>query len=252
MKRLTLTQKSVKLYKAAIVLGMTMLGLMLLFPLFALLTVNVINDEVLYFLFCLVTFLMCASGTVVFVFPFLFDDPNKIMSRKSTADRYDTGVTSYETFLSDTDVSLKDKAFERIIDKAFVDYELVLFSKERATAIDFVLIIRSKEFTEEILERSQADYVECVEAHYQRKYLKLSSHITVSTVVCVDRVTSSFKSLVNGNIEQDFKITRFVSGLSFGGKKLYVAKQKGGLAFLRYKKLKKKFFDMFSFLFNNI
>ena len=68
------------------------------------------------------------------------------------------------------------------------------------------------------------------------------------TIVCVNRINSSFRNIMNSNVEQDFTIGRFIAGLSFGGKGLYIAEQAGGFAILKYKKYRKKFFELFDFL----
>ena len=45
--------------------------------------------------------------------------------------------------------------------------------------------------------------------------------------------------MVNCSMEQGLKNGRLVAGISFGGKRVYVAKQVGGLYISKYKKLRK-------------
>ena len=64
------------------------------------------------------------------------------------------------------------------------------------------------------------------------------------SVFCVDRITPDFQKLVNSNVQQGLKNVRLPIGVSFGGKNIYIAKQKDGFAITKYKRLRKEFIDI--------
>ena len=64
------------------------------------------------------------------------------------------------------------------------------------------------------------------------------------SVVCVDRITPDFQKLVNSNVQQGFKNGRLPVGVSFGGKNIYIARQKDGFAITKHKRLRREFIDI--------
>lgn len=66
------------------------------------------------------------------------------------------------------------------------------------------------------------------------------AYVNMISIFCVDRITPAFRSMVNSNMEQGFKNGRLVVGVSFGGKRIYVARQVGGLFIVKYKKLRRE------------
>lgn len=48
----------------------------------------------------------------------------------------------------------------------------------------------------------------------------------------------------NGNLQQGLKNGRFIVGVSFGGKNIYMARQKDGFAITKYKRLRLEFIDI--------
>lgn len=66
----------------------------------------------------------------------------------------------------------------------------------------------------------------------------------IIVLICVNRITPAFQKLVNGNICQERYLFKLPVGISFGGKQIYIAKQKGGFAIAQYKQLRKEFLDI--------
>lgn len=103
-------------------------------------------------------------------------------------------------------------------------------------------IVRVSELSNELLEKVENTITEII-----KKYLDgtiVTNAVNMIGIVCVDRITPAFQKLVNNNIEQSLKTSRLPVGISFGGKTIYVAKQKGGLGIISYKELRKKFIDI--------
>jgi len=70
-------------------------------------------------------------------------------------------------------------------------------------------------------------------------------------VICVDRVTTAFNDFVNTSIAQGYKKILLPVGISFGGKKIYIARQKEVVLIRRYKRLRKYFLEMLNIIEEN-
>lgn len=114
--------------------------------------------------------------------------------------------------------------------------------KQKIWELDCFVVIRVSELTDNILEQANDRITEFLIEYYGKEHI--TDQINMITLVCVDRITSPFQKFVNSNIQQGLKNYRLLAGVSFGGKKLYVAKQKDGFAIRKYKKLKKDFLNM--------
>ena len=114
--------------------------------------------------------------------------------------------------------------------------------KKKIWELDCFVVIRVSELTDDILEQANDKITEFLIGYYGKEHI--TDHISMITLVCVDRITSPFQKFVNSNTQQGLKNYRLLTGVSFGGKKLYVAKQEDGFAIRKYKKLKKNFLNM--------
>lgn len=102
-----------------------------------------------------------------------------------------------------------------------------------------ITLIRVAELTDDNLDCANDTITESLKAYYKKE--QIINTIDMITIVCVDRITSTFQRLVNSNIQQGFKNGRLPVGVSFGGKTIYIAKQKDGFAIIKYQKLRKEF-----------
>lgn len=59
--------------------------------------------------------------------------------------------------------------------------------------------------------------------------------------VCVQRMNSAFRKYITQNVSQDYKRYQVLTAISFGGKKAYICKTKGGFYRSYYRYLKKEF-----------
>lgn len=242
MKKRVLTKKLTVFYKISIVLGLLAFSMIFFLPLF-------FNEDVGLVVYCVLLALGCLFGLVVLLYPFIFIDSNNIMSPITKAKKYKAKVSSFEDFLKTTEDVIEKNEFSKIEKRLFENYDMYLYATPlKCSKLDLILVIRTDVLTNEVVEKSNQAYIECLESHYNKPIKTISNHITIMTIICVNRINSSFRNVVNSNVEQDFGIGRFIAGLSFGGKGLYIAEQVGGFAILKYKKYRKKFFELFEFL----
>lgn len=111
--------------------------------------------------------------------------------------------------------------------------------------LDCFAIIRISELSDEILEIVNDKITEILTEYYNGK--TITDTVNMISIFCVDRITPTFQKLVNSNIQQGLKNGRLPVGISFGGKKVYIAKQKDGFAIAHYKKLRREFLDVMGF-----
>ena len=102
-----------------------------------------------------------------------------------------------------------------------------------------VALVRVSELKEDNLNLANDAITESLRVYYGKE--QITDTVDMITIVCVDRITPTFQKLVNGNIQQGLKNGRLPVGISFGGKSMYIAKQKYGFAISKYKKLRKEF-----------
>ena len=101
-----------------------------------------------------------------------------------------------------------------------------------------VSVIRVPELTDELTETANNAITDILKGQSGRDVI--TAYVNMISIFCVDRITPTFREMVNCNMEQGLKNGRLVAGISFGGKKIYVAKQSGGLFIAKYKKLRKR------------
>lgn len=185
--------------------------------------------------------LFVVSGIVMMVFMAVF----KFKQKPVKADKFPLSFDGFETLSS-------------FLEKAVTqnDYQMqpTLFMNEQETVtifvrpnklwkLDCIALVRTKELTDDILDMANNKITESLKAYYGTE--RITDTVSMISIICVDRITPTFQKLVNSNIQQGFKNLRLPVGISFGGKSIYIAKQKDGFAITKYKKLRKEFFKIF-------
>lgn len=168
----------------------------------------------------------------------------KIIEIKVKAERYPLRQKTYEELFNE----LKDQLVER----EYVSHETILLAEEgsiniftrktKSYGMSAYTILRVSNLTEKILEEADEKIDGFLEQYYGKK--RITDRIEMTLIPCVDRVGSSFYHLVDVNLEQEIKKTRLIVGVSFGGKKIYIATQKDGMSLSRYKRMKKEFIEL--------
>ena len=124
-----------------------------------------------------------------------------------------------------------------------LDHEVRLYAKSvRERHLECFVIIRAPEISDEVLYKANETITNILTEYYGTNII--SDFINMICVFCVDRITPAFRTLVDSNVQQGFKNGRLPIGISFGGKAMYIATQKGGFAAAKYKKMRKIFFDI--------
>ena len=110
------------------------------------------------------------------------------------------------------------------------------------TPLSFLLLVKMRELQSDEIDTIKNRLWHFIQIHYGQE--QIFDRIRLVLIVCVDKVTPAFYKYTDSNIEQGFKFFWLPVGISFGGKTVYIAKQKGGLAITQYKKLRKEFITL--------
>ena len=70
---------------------------------------------------------------------------------------------------------------------------------------------------------------------------KQSHIINIIAIICVDSITPAFKNYIGIPAVQEIKNGRFLSGISFDKKTVYISNNYGKMGIFRYKRLKQLF-----------
>ena len=146
----------------------------------------------------------------------------------------------YNTFLvnlHDTLVSLNYIKLDTSANCSSVSVELYINTSNCKR--NCYALIRLPELKEENVQHAEETITRMMKESKSSKRLMWAVNMT--SIFCVDRITPTFKKLLNDGVQQEYNKGRLLVGISFGGKKAYIAKPKGSFAFIRYKQLRKAF-----------
>lgn len=224
--------------KALLVIDMILFGAWVLFMFIVAFTVtDVVTDEnlvtrIFYTIFFL--FLLVAA-----IFTILLPIFGGLKLKPVKAEKMILPFESYDEVKAFLEKSLQRKGYSRQKPLSILtNGEVIVYTK--ASKFCFA-IIRIPELSEEILEVANDNITEILTEYYGGR---ITDTVNMTSVFCVDHITPSFQNLVNSNLEQGVKNGRLVVGISFGGKKIYIARQTDGFAIYRYKQLWKKLFEI--------
>ncbi len=103
------------------------------------------------------------------------------------------------------------------------------FKQIKKREIDSIAIIRIDELTDEILEKLNNQITEIVCKYYNLPANNITDTINMISVFCVNRITPTFRKMVNTPAIQDIKNGRLPVGISFGGKNVYIPQDVSGI-----------------------
>lgn len=228
--------------KALLVIDMILFGAWVLFMVIVAFTVtDVVTDEdlvtrIFYTIFFL--FLLVAA-----IFTILLPIFGGLKQKPVKAEKMILPFESYDEVKAFLEKSLQRKGYSRQKPLPILtNGEVIVYAKaSKLCVLDCFAIIRIPELSEEILEVANDNITEILTEYYGGR---ITDTVNMTSVFCVDRITPSFQNLVDSNLEQGVKNGRLVVGISFGGKKIYIARQTDGFAIYRYKQLRKKLFEI--------
>lgn len=196
------------------------------------------NEEYIYWnRIAIITCLICLISCIIMV---VLMCTIKLKLKPQTAEKLDLNFNNYFDFLE----YLKD----RLILNNFKNHDLIfqneqcqilIFSRKKFWKLECFMIMRVTELMDEHLNIASEKVSEFLTDYYQKDII--TDWVSLIELVCVDKISPTFRKFVNSNIEQGFKQYQLPVGVSFGGKNIYIAKQKDGFAVGQYKKLRKEF-----------
>lgn len=151
----------------------------------------------------------------------------------------------YDSFIKSHEKSLIEHNYQKSNMISISKASIIIYCKPiSAGVLHAFVIIKSIELDGFILQEAN----DAITNHFSQMFKpKNIMAINLISLFCVERITPTFRELVDNQPIQGWKNGRFNAGISFGGKKLYIAQQKGGFGFLNYKKLKKEFHNVFNY-----
>lgn len=120
--------------------------------------------------------------------------------------------------------------------------EWFIFTRKKFLSLDCFLVIHTDILTDNALSEMNQIFNNFLCAYYHNNII--TDYVSVTSLVCVNRVSPSFYKFVNCENQNSFKETNFHAGISFGGKTLYLQNIKDGLVISKSKKLQNELLDL--------
>lgn len=199
------------------------------------------EEDTAYIVFITIWNLLIVSSIIFVVLRLIFGGLKQKPVKAETVLLPFEDYISFECFI---DQSLTSKFYVKQKNLSVCEKgNVAVYTKStKLWTLDCFAIIRIIELSDEILEIVNDKITEILTEYYKGK--TITDTVNMISVFCVNRITPTFQKLVNSNIQQGVKNGRLPVGISFGGKKIYIAKQKDGFAIAHYKKLRKEFLDV--------
>lgn len=232
MKKLRVTKALINYCKFCVIVGCIGLCLLIILPIsFSIFKVpNKIAVPICY----ANLFLSMYHGFIIAIIPFITDDSGNILKSYDDPLRYKVDFSCYESFsvfvgnaLEEDGYALTRKEGEDVFEQS------VFVKKKEGGRVKILQLISTVELTKEVLEKTNRVFKQLVEARYPK------CKKSVITVVAVKRVNALFKRFIFNGSWQDLGFIRFIGGISFGSKTLYLPKGFGGYGLIPYKASKR-------------
>ena len=221
------------------VTGIILLALM--FPGTIVISYVVTNEKIMDIIFYTILLAFFVIGVLFVVLMFVFGG---LKQKQTKADKFPLRHKNYDDF--------EQFLLETLLNKGYLEYcpaessmnEMlkVYIRTLKIWQIDCVTIIHIKELTDETIQIINDSITKIMLQYYGRNMI--TETINMISFFCVERITPSFRKLINGNLQQGIKNGRLNVGVSFGGKQMYIANQIDGFAINRYKRLRKQLFEI--------
>ena len=225
--------------KTLLVIGMILI--LLICPGSILLSILIKNETVLNLVIYAIIFAFFGSG---FLFMILLPIFGGLKQKPVKAEKVPLVFASYNELLDFLNERLVQKEYKtQKVTPILPEGEITVYVKPvKIWTLSCFTIIRVPELSDELLDSANESITNILTEYYGGK--AITDTVNMITVFCVDRITPAFQKLVNGNVQQGLKNGRLPVGISFGGKNIYIAKQKDGFAIAKYKRLRKEFIDI--------
>ena len=115
----------------------------------------------------------------------------------------------------------------------------------------YIIDFKTEEFTEDIYnDLYDNKMVPIMEKDLKEMQNRMYRSLYVTYIISVDRLTSYFSEFVKG-LEQDRRYFSLPVGISFGGKKIYIATEIKGFEMIELKRMKKEVLEILKISKNN-
>lgn len=180
------------------------------------------------------------TGLICIIILFLMDKIkfkyNEITSKRLTLDskNYEEFETKFLQELYNNNYS----NYEEIPNQINCDIKYLI--NKNISINNIILILKTKD--KELSDEAYKSYFEISLNYIIEKEPYLSKKNTnLIHIICVDKVNDNLRKITENNVEQGYGRFNLPVGISFGGRTVYIATQKGGFFIVRYKKLVKMF-----------
>ena len=236
-------------YKLSIILASLFFVLTFLLPF--LMTAIGIDDSTVIITGIWICFGLCmVAGVVVLIIPFVISERdgeviNEVFSHKRNITKIDIEAYKFDELLLQLNSALDGMGYRKYACYQKNHLQLHLYCKSTFKGnLSIFAVSYSPELTGKIFKM----YEELMDDYSNQTNTGFFDSTNVIELFCVDRLSTCFQKIINSGVEQDFNISRFCSGISFGGRKLYVAPPKNRFAASKYNKSKKMFMKCMDFL----
>lgn len=189
-----------------------------------------IIDLILFFVF---------GGSLMVLLP-RFGLEQKSEKPERTAVPFD----SFQDFINFFQKALFDRGYQLQDTVSFLtDAEIRLFIKPlKLWEIECFSVIHVPELSDKEVDAANDTITDILTAYYSGK--TITDTVNMTSVFCVERITPTFRKLLNSTMEQGIKNGRLLVGISFGGKNMYISRQNGGFAIGKYRRMRKQLADI--------
>lgn len=225
--------------KTLLVIGMILL--FMVFPGSIFWSMLIPSEEVATVVFNIIFFTMLGVGIL---FMLLLPILGGLKQKPVKAEKVPLVFASYNEFLDFLQMRLLQKEYQLQKNVPILpngDVTVYLRTPRKWTLVCFT-IVRVPELSDEFLDSANESITNILNAYYGCE--AITDTINTISVFCVDRITPNFQKLVNSNVQQGFKNGRLPVGVCFGGKNIYISKQKDGFAIAKHKRLRREFIDI--------
>lgn len=163
-----------------------------------------------------------------------------IKTKPVKAEKKVINFTKFSSLSASIHEAAKNEYIQQPVREFADDGTLMMYVKpDSFRKIECIALMYISEWTASVQDSAEDAITQSLEEYYGTD--QITDTVGMIMIVCVDRVTPAFQKLVNSSVEQGFKNYRFIAGISFGSKSLYIAKQADGLYAAQFKRLRKKF-----------
>lgn len=232
-------ETKVVVLKTLIIIGIVLL--IMLFPGSIIISLIVSDQKTFTTIFNTLLFSFFGVGILLMILLPIFGG---LKPKPVKAEKVSLPFTSYDELFAFLQERLLEKDFrlQKTV-SILANEEATLYLKAlKKCQLTCFVIIRAPELSDEMLDTTNDGITDMLNEYYGSK--AITDTVVMTSIFCVDRITPAFKKLLNSNLQQGLKNNRLIVGISFGGKNLYIARQKDGFAVAKYKRLRREFINI--------